>query len=107
MVFTAISAIFDGLQLAEIDNAIHHGIDSLATDRFRAYLLADVAAVEDNRRGGDVEHIGYLLVYVALNDERQHIFLALREEFALLLIHAGLHPVCRMCRAVHRKKSLQ
>ena len=39
------------LQLLDIHDAVHHGVDGQATDGFRANFLDYVAAVEDDRGG--------------------------------------------------------
>ena len=67
-----------------VDNTVHDGIYGHAADGACAEFLGNVAAVEYDGCGGYVECVGYLLVYISLYGEGQHILFALREQLGIV-----------------------
>ena len=80
---------------------VDNGIDGQACRRMDLQLLGDIAAVGDDRVGGDAQMVGYLLVGHSLHQRHDDITLTLAQRVVLTLVfhHAGdgaeLHaPVC-------------
>ena len=81
-------------QLLGVDVPFGHGVDRQSGHGADAELADEVAAVGDDRRQGDVEPLGDLLVEQPRHDEPQYVDFALREGW--------LHRLVR--RAADKKK---
>ena len=66
---------------------MHHGIDGECGYAFHPKFFGDILAVAHHGWQAYVEHVGYLLVDMALCHERQHLNLAVGEGIGLLTLN--------------------
>ena len=90
-------------QLLGVDVPFGYGVDRQSGHGADAELADEVAAVGDDRRQGDVEPLGDLLVEQPRHDEPQYVDFALREGWLHRLVrHAAVRVAGRSCGGMRR-----
>ena len=71
------------LNLIDVNVTVHDCIDSKCRHTLETEFIGDVLSMGDNRRKTDIQFIGDFLVYIAPDDQGEHLYLPVAEYPAL------------------------